>query len=202
MRENYPAPLAANSKADGFSIRLSGGEDVQKRLAAVAPLIEARIVRVLEVLGQQLAAAAAAEAPKGKNKKGHRGGYLRKSFGVYARTAWKKFGVIGVAVRSRAKYHHYVEFGVNRPNTQVVLHRDIHGRKVRAGQGEGRRYREGTNKLNPGVFAKSYRRNIHQAANPVLGRSFRRMESHLVSSAEMAVRRLLSGTLPTSSEAA
>ena len=172
--ENYPAP-GQSSKVDGVSIRISGDQEVAEGLLRHGVTVNARLLLALKEAGQMLADAAGRNvAPRRYNVKGRSGGNLARSFVVKDRKGWLKYGLLGVAVRSRARYHHYQEFGVERPNTQVLLYRTDEGRKVRRGQGIDARHGRfaiGTNRLNPGVRVRSYRRDISIPAQTMLGRA-------------------------------
>jgi hypothetical protein len=76
-------------------------------------------------------------------------------------------------VRSVAKYHHYVEFGVNKPDTRVIKFRTDAGKKV----AKGKRYRDGTIRLRDGVRVSGYVRDIQQARNPFFGEVIQRNKS-------------------------
>jgi hypothetical protein len=181
----YPAP-GNSSKADGFSVDLAGNAEFQEKLLKMGPLVVARALRVMEVLGRELAMKANAAAPRGPKRHGRAAGGLAKSFKVYPRPQWQQLGKVGVAVRSSAKYHHFQEFGANKPNTQVVNHWDASGSKtVRAkkGQGEGKRYRLGTGRLNPGVFVKTYKRDIIIQARPFFGMIIRQNKDKMLADA-------------------
>jgi hypothetical protein len=185
MGRSYPAP-GNSSKADGFSVDLAGSAEFQEKLLKIGPLVVARALRVMEVLGTELAVRANAAAPRGDKRHGRKVGQLSRSFRVYARPQWMQLGKVGVAVRSSTKYHHFQEFGANKLNAQVVKHWDASGAKtVRAkkGQGEGRTFRMGTNRLNPGVFVKTYRRNIIIQSNPFFGEVIRRNKDKMLADA-------------------
>ena len=171
MNRFYPAP-GGGSKVDGFNINLSGDAQFQAMLAKMGPLVVQRAMGIVRTLGEQLAVRANDAAPRGKPQKGRPGGYLAKSFRAIPRPQWMQLGKVGVAVRSEAKYHHYVEFGVNKPNSRVRRFYDAKGRTPRHGQGAaGSRYRFllGTNRLNDGVRVKGYMRDIIVPANPFFG---------------------------------
>jgi hypothetical protein len=192
MRTSYPAPGAANSKAAGLTVVWAGTDELRARLGAIGPEVKTRIVRVLDVLGRELAVAANAAAPVGKRRHRRAGGGLARSFRVYARPQWEKYGTVGVAVRSATKYHYYQEFGVNRPDNQVVLHRDDKGKAV----SKGRRYRDGTKKLRDGVRVSTYRRDIIIPATSFFGRVFQARRAQLAADLESAVSRYLERIAP------
>lgn len=179
MRTNYPTPGQA-PVADGISLRITGDEEMRKRLLELGVAIPNRLQGLLDYVGSTIAVAANAEAHRSRRRfKGRPGGFLARSFGVYDRTRiWAKYGLLGVAVRSRAKYHWFQEFGVAAGERQVVLHRfGATGKRVPRGQGEGRRYRDGTGRLNPGVSVSTYRRRINIPQHAVLGPVFARMQA-------------------------
>lgn len=188
---SYPAP-GQSPKTDGFSIRMTGTEDIAARLLAYGPAVKTRILRVLETVGREIAVEAGRGFPPAQRRqKRRRIGWLGKSFGVRARPRWEQLGLVGVVVRSSAKYHYYQEFGVNRPDTQVVRHVDDAGKRVTKGQGVGRRYREGSNRLNDGVRVKTYRRDIMVPGNPSLGRATSRLKGQFAAEVQNAVANLL-----------
>lgn len=193
----YPAP-GASPKTDGVSIRLSGGEAVQQKLLDLGPAVKTRVLRVVETLGRELAVEANQAAPVGRDRKRRRGGGLARSFGVYGRPQWEKFGLVGVAVRSRAKYHYYQEFGVNRPGAQVVLHRTDAGKVVP----KGRRYRDGTKKLRDGVRVSSYRRDIIVPATSFFGRIVASRKGQIAADIDEAVTKYLDRMTPSPSAGA
>ncbi len=197
---NYPAP-GTTSKTDGVTIRVTGDDAVQQKLRDFGPAIKTRMLRVLQTLGYELAVDANQAAPVGKRMGRRRGGNLARSFRVEARPQWEKFGVVGVAVRSKAKYHYYQEFGVDRPGTQVLLYRTASGRRVPKGQGEGRRFREGTNRLNPGVSVRSYRRDIIIKGRHFLGDVVRARKNALFGEIDEAIVKYID-RLGSTSEAA
>lgn len=186
MNRLYPAP-GASSKTDGFNINLSGDAEFQAKLLSIGPLVKARALRIMDVQGQRLAVMANAAAPRGARQKGRRGGFLAKSFRVYPRPQWQQLGKVGVAVRSRAKYHYFQEFGVDRPDNQVVLHRTDAGKKV----AKGSRYRTGTNRLADGVRVKTYRRDIIIKGNPFFGDIVRRNAAALQAEARDGLLRYI-----------
>jgi len=198
---NYPAP-GTTSKTDGVTIRITGDDLVQQKLRDFGPAIKARILRVLIVIGDELALASNAAAPVGKRMGRRRGGNLARSFRVEARPQWEKFGVVGVAVRSKAKYHYYQEFGVDRPQAQVLLYRNAAGGRVRKGQGEGRRFREGTNRLNPGVSVRSYRRDIRIQGRHFFGDVVRARKNVIFADIEGAIVKYIDRLGSSTSEAA
>jgi hypothetical protein len=168
----YPAP-GASSKADGFNINLSGDAEFQAKLIQMGPLIIKRAMGICRTFGEELAAQANAAAPKGAKQKGRPGGFLSRSFRAQVRPQWMQLGKVGVAVRSVAKYHHYVEFGVDKPDTRVIKFRTDAGKKV----AKGKRYRDGTIRLRDGVRVSGYNRDIRQDANPFFGEVVRRNKS-------------------------
>lgn len=174
------------TKTDGFSLRISGTPEVAQRLASMGDVVAERLRRVLQTLGEQLARHAGARAPVGARQRGRRGGRLKGSFVWKARPSWEQMGIIGGVVRSKAKYHHFVEFGVNRPNVQVVLHRDTVGKRVT----KGKRYRD-DGRVREGVRVSSYRRDIRLPSNPILGDATRAMKPNLVVDCQRAISRLL-----------
>ena len=175
----YPAP-GGSSKVDGFNINLSGDAEFQAKLLQMGPLIVKRAMGICRTFGEMLAVQANAAAPRGAKQKGRPGGFLGKSFKAQVRPQWMQLGKVGVAVRSVAKYHHYVEFGVNKPDSRVVKFRDDAGKKV----GKGNRYMIGPQKygerfahLAPGVRTSGYIRDIHQDRNPFFGEVIQRNKS-------------------------
>lgn len=186
MNRFYPAP-GGSSKTDGFNINLSGDAAFQARLLQLGPLVKARALRIMDVQGQRLAVMANAAAPRGDRRKGRRSGLLAKSFRVYPRPQWEQLGKVGVAVRSRAKYHHFQEFGVNQPNSRVILFRTDAGKKV----AKGKRYRNGTIRLEDGVRVKGYVRDIILRANPFFGDVVRRSAAILQAEAREGLLRYI-----------
>jgi len=176
---------------DGFSLRITGDDVVQARLLAMGPLVKARIYRILDVIGRELAVEASRHTPVGKKRRRRMPGRLRGSFGVFARPAWEKLGLIGVAVRSTTNYHYYQEFGVDAPNRQVVLHRDDNKKMVP----KSMRYRNGTNRLADGVRVHSFRRDFHNPALAMLGNATRKMKGQLAEDVATALSHLLGGDL-------
>jgi hypothetical protein len=172
MNRFYPAP-GGSSKVDGFNINLSGDAEFQAKLLQMGPLIVKRAMGICRTFGEMLAQQANAAAPRGKAQKGRPGGYLSKSFKAQVRPQWMQLGKVGVAVRSVAKYHHYVEFGVNKPDTRVIKFRTDAGKKV----AKGKRYRDGTIRLRDGVRVSGYVRDIQQARNPFFGEVIQRNKS-------------------------
>jgi hypothetical protein len=169
MNRFYPSPGGA-SKVDGFNINFSGDAEFQAMLLRLGPLVIKRAVGICRTFGEMLAAEANAAAPRGAKQKGRPGGYLAQSFAVKARPQWLQLGKAGVAVRSAAKYHHYQEFGVNRPDTRVVRFRTDSGKRV----AKGKRFRDGTIRLADGVRVSGYNRDINIRANPFFGDVIRR----------------------------
>jgi hypothetical protein len=187
-------PPGSGNLTDGFSLRVTGDEDVQARLLGMGPAVKAALLKVLKEAGAAVASQAGRNAPVGPKRGRRKGGNLSRSFGVFARPGWEKFGVIGVAVRSKARYHYFQEFGVDAPGTQVLLHRDVYtGNKVAAGQGIRFRYRDGTNRLNPNVSVKSYRRDIRIQGKAPLGRATVKLKGQLAGELQEAIGRLLAG---------
>ena len=187
MNRFYPAP-GASSKADGFNVDISGDAEFQAMLLRMGPLVITRALNIVRVLGMQLAVQANAAAPRGQKQKGRPGGKLAKSFRYYDRPQWQQLGKVGVAVRSTRKYHHFQEFGADKPNTQVVLHQDDAGKKV----SKGRRYRDGTNRLRDGVRVKTYRRDIRIKANPFFGDIVRGSKGKFEEQARNAIQTYIS----------
>lgn len=181
MNRFYPAP-GNSSKADGFNIDISGDAEFQAMLLRLGPLVVNRALNIVKVLALQLAVEANAAAPRGP-KKGRAGGRLAGSFRFYDRPQWMQLGKVGVAVRSGVKHHYFQEFGANKPNTQVVLHRDDAGKKV----AKGKRYRDGTARLRDGVRVKTYRRDIVLKANPFFGDIVRRSKGKFETQARRAI---------------
>lgn len=189
MNRFYPAP-DGSSKADGFNIDISGDAAFQAKLLQLGPLVIKRALRIMETVGQMMADRANASAPQGERRKGRRlasSGLLSRSFHVSPRPQWQQLGKVGVAVRSRAKYHHFQEFGVNRPGTRVVRHIDDQGKKVP----KGRRYRDGTNRLRDGVRTKGYLRDIIIKANPFFGEVVRRSKGEFEAQAREGLLRYI-----------
>ena len=197
-RTSYPAPLAANSRTDGVSVRISGDDQVRAKLLAMGPAVKTRILRVLEVVGRELAVDANAAAPVGKDRKRKKGGGLARSFTVLPRPQWAKYGIVGVAIRSKAKYHWYQEMGVDRPNTQVVLHRTDAGKAVP----KGKRYRDGTKRLRDGVRVSSYRRNIKVPALAFFGKLVASRKGQIYSEIDDAIVKYLDRVSPGAGEVA
>jgi hypothetical protein len=189
MNRFYPAP-GASTKVDGFNINISGDAAFQAKLLQLGPLVIKRAQRIMETVGQMMADRANAAAPRGERRKGRSlasSGFLAKSFRVYPRPQWQQLGKVGVAVRSRAKYHHFQEFGVNRPDNQVVLHRNDAGKKV----AKGKRYRDGTKRLRDGVRVSTYRRDIIIKANPFFGEVVRRSKGEFEAQAREGLLRYI-----------
>ena len=181
----YPAP-GGGSKVGGFNINFSGDAEFQTQLLRMGPQIIDRARGICRTFAEELAMYANAAAPRGKRQKGRPGGFLGRSFVAQARPQWEQLGKVGYAVRSKAKYHHYQEFGVNKPETRVRRFYDAKGRTPKHGQGiAGSRYRFliGTNKLVPGVSVRGDVRDIIIQANPFFGRV---VEQHRVSFQEQA----------------
>jgi hypothetical protein len=164
MNRFYPAP-GGSSKVDGFNISLSGDAEFQAKLLQMGPLIVKRAMGICRTFGEMLAQQANAAAPRGKAQKGRPGGFLSRSFKATPRPQWMQLGKVGVAVRSSAKYHHYVEFGVNKPDTRVIRFRTEAGKRV----APFKRFRTGTIRLADGVRVSGYNRDIHQDANAFFG---------------------------------
>jgi hypothetical protein len=169
MNRFYPAPGGA-SKVDGFNINFSGDAKFQAKLLQMGPLIVKRAMGICRTFGEELAAQANAAAPRGKAQKNRPGGFLSRSFKATPRPQWMQLGKVGVAVRSTAKYHHYVEFGVNKPDTRVIRFRTDAGKRV----APFKRFRTGTNRLADGVRVSGYNRDIRQDRNPFFGDVIRR----------------------------
>lgn len=182
MNRMYPAPGGA-AKVDGFSLDFSGDAEFQAMLLRMPDLIIKRAVGICRTFGEQLALDANRSAPVGEPQKGRRGGRLARSFSVKARPQWLQIGKAGVAVRSSTKYHHYQEFGVDKKDVRVLKFRTDAGKKVRKGQGLGRRYRDGKGRLNDGVRVTGYIRDIKIPANPFFGDVVRRSKARFVEEA-------------------
>ena len=85
-----------------------------------------------------------------------------------------QIGKVGVAVRSKAKYHHYQEFGVDKKDVRVIKFRTDEGKKV----AKGKRYRDGTSRLRDGVRVRGYVRDIKIEANPFFGEVVRKNKAN------------------------